>query len=72
MIKVSLLGIKTKTIPVMRHVLKNPKELNEFRIPLFVVNANRMNHLEKDFNQAIYNNTNNYRKIMYTYFEPYD
>jgi hypothetical protein len=72
MIKVSLLGMKTKTIPVMRHVLKNPKELNEFRIPLFVVSSNRMNHLEKDFNDTIHNNANNYRKLMYTYFEPYD
>ena len=72
MIKVSLLGMKTKTIPVMRHVLKNPKELNEFRIPLFAVSANRMNHLERDFNETIHNNSNNYRKIMHTYFEPYD
>jgi hypothetical protein len=72
MIKVSLLGMKTKTIPVMRHVLKNPKDLNEFRIPLFVVSANRMNHLEKDFNDTIHNNANSYRKLMHTYFEPYD
>jgi hypothetical protein len=72
MIKVSLLRMKTKTIPVMRHALKNIKDLNEFRIPLFVVNANRMNHLERDFNERIHNNTNNYRKIMHTYFEPYD
>ena len=72
MIKVSLLGMKSKTIPVIRYLLKNPKELNEFRIPLFVINANRMNHLERDFDDTINNNTNNYRKLMYTYFEPYD
>ena len=72
MIKVTALGNKTKTIPVMRYILRNSKELNEFRIPLFVVNANRMNHLERDLDDTMHNNTNNYRKIMHTYFEPYD
>jgi hypothetical protein len=72
MIKVSILGMKTKTIPVMRYLIKNSKELNEFRIPLLVFKDNRMNHLEKDFNDTIHNNSNNYRKIMHTYFEPYD
>ena len=67
-----MLGMKTKTIPVMRHALKNIKELNEFRIPLLVIKDNRMNNLERDFNETIYNNTNSYRKIMHTYFEPYD
>jgi hypothetical protein len=56
----------------MRHALKNIKELNEFRIPLLVIKDNRMNNLERDFNETIYNNTNSYRKIMHTYFEPYD
>ena len=72
MIKVSILGMKTKTIPVMRYLLKDSKQINELRIPLFVVNANRMNHLERDLDDTINNNTNNYRKIMHTYFEPYD
>jgi len=72
MIKVTALGNKTKTIPVMRYILRNSKELNEFRIPLFVVNANRMNHLERQLDSTIVNNTNNYRKTMHTYFEPYD
>jgi hypothetical protein len=72
MTKITLLGMKSKTIPVMRYALKNIKELNEFRIPLFVVSSNRMNHLEKDFDDTINNNANNYRKLMHTYFEPYD
>ena len=72
MTKVSLLGRNSKTIPTLRYILKNSKELNEFRIPLFVINANRMNHLERDLDSTIVNNTNNYRKIMHTYFEPYD
>ncbi len=72
MTKVSLLGMKSKTIPAMRYLLKHSKELNEFRIPLFVVNANRMNHLERDLDDTINNNTNNYRKMINTYFEPYD
>jgi hypothetical protein len=72
MTKVSLLGRKSKTIPAMRYLLKDSKQINEFRIPLFVVNANRMNNLERDLDDTINNNTNNYRKIMHTYFEPYD
>jgi hypothetical protein len=72
MTKVSLLGMKSKTIPVMRYLLKDSKESNEFRIPLFVVSANRMNNLERDLDETIDNNTNNYRKLMHTYFEPYD
>jgi hypothetical protein len=72
MIKVTALGNKSKTIPVMRYILRNSKELNEFRIPLFIVNADRMNHLERDFEDTIKNNTNNHRKMINTYFEPYD
>jgi hypothetical protein len=72
MTKVTLLGMKSKTIPVMRYLLKDSKESNEFRIPLFVVSANRMNNLERDLDETIDNNTNNYRKLMHTYFEPYD
>lgn len=72
MTKVSLLGRNSKTIPTQRYALKNSKEINEFRIPLFVVSSNRMNHLERDLDSTIVNNTNNYRKIMNTYFEPYD
>jgi hypothetical protein len=72
MIKVTLLGLKSKTIPVMRYLIKNSKESNEFRIPLLVIKDNRLNKLERDFKDTIHNNTNNYRKIMHTYFEPYD
>jgi hypothetical protein len=72
MTKVTLLGMKSKTIPAMRYLLKHSKESNEIRIPLLFVSANRMNHLERDLDDAMHNNTNNYRKIMHTYFEPYD
>ena len=72
MTKVSLLGMKSKTIPAMRYLLKHSKESNEFRIPLLFVSANRMNHLERDLDDTMHNNANNYRKIMHTYFEPYD
>ena len=72
MTKVSLLGMKSKTIPVMRYLLKDSKESNEFRIPLLFVSANRMNHLERDLDDTMRHHTNNYRKIMNTYFEPYD
>ena len=72
MTKVTLLGMKSKTIPVMRYLLKDSKNINEFRIPLFVVSANRMNHLERDLDDTMRHHTNNYRKIMHTYFEPYD
>jgi len=72
MTKVTLLGMKSKTIPVMRYLLKDSKNINEFRIPLFVVSANRMNHLERDLDDTMRHHTNNYRKIMNTYFEPYD
>jgi hypothetical protein len=72
MTKVSLIGRNSKTIPTQRYALKNSKESNEFRFHLFVVKETRMNHLERDLDSTILNNTNNYRKIMYTYFEPYD
>jgi hypothetical protein len=72
MTKVTLLGMKSKTIPVMRYLLKDSKESNELRFHLFVVKETRMNHLERDLDDTMHNNANNYRKIMHTYFEPYD
>ena len=72
MIKVTALGNKSKTLSVMRYILRNSKELNEFRIPLYFDKENRMYHLGKDFESAYKINTNNYRKMINTYFEPYD
>ena len=74
MIKVSLLGRNTKTNPVSRIYRLNSKreELTQIKYPLLNFKLGRLNHLERDFEETIDNNTNNYRKIMYTYFEPYD
>lgn len=72
MTRVSFIGRVSKTIQTSRYILKNPKELNHFRIPLLIAKENRMNHLERQLDSTIVNNTNNYRKIMHTYFEPYD
>jgi hypothetical protein len=72
MIKVTALGNKSKTIPVMRYILRNSKELNEFRISLYFDKEIRMHNLDRKFGITIKNNTNNHRKIMHTYFEPYD
>ena len=72
MTKVSLLGRNSKTIPNQMYALKDSKELNEFRFHLFLTKENKMSYLERDLDSTIVNNTNNYRKIMHTYFEPYD
>ena len=72
MTKVSLLGRNSKTIPTQRYGLKNSKELNDFRFHLFLTKENKMSYLERDLDSTIVNNTNNYRKIMHTYFEPFD
>ena len=67
--KATLLGNKSKTIPPRRFLIKNPKELNEFRIPLYFHKENRMYNLGREFESTININTNNYRKMMDTYFE---
>jgi hypothetical protein len=72
MTKVSLLGKKSNNIPTQRYALKNSKEINEFRFPLFLLKHHRINNLEKDLVDSMRNHTNNYRKIMNTYFEPLD
>jgi hypothetical protein len=72
MTKVSLLGRNSKTIPTQRYALKSSKELNEFRFPLFLLKHHRINNIERDLDDTMRHHTNNYRKIMNTYFEPYD
>jgi len=74
MIKVSLLTNNSKTIPSgFRYKIKNHRDdLNYIRFPFLANKLSRISNLERDFDDVIDNNTNNYRKIMFTYFEEYD
>ncbi len=73
MIKVTLSQGNTKTIPNIRsYKLREYRELNEFRIPFFGFKNLRLDTLEKDFDKSMSKNSFNYRKLMETYFEPYE
>jgi hypothetical protein len=73
MIKVTLAQNNSKTIPSIRsYKIREYKELNEFRIPLFGFKNLRLNTIGKEFDKSMSENSYNYRKLMETYFEPYD
>jgi len=73
MIKVTLAEIKTKTIPIVRsYRIREYKELNEFRINFFGSKTQRLDNIEKEFDKSMSKNSFNYRKLMETYFEPYE
>ena len=73
MIKVTLSQGNTKTIPNIRsYKLREYRELNEFRIPLFGFKNLRLDTIEKEFDSSMSKNSFNYRKLMETYFEPYE
>jgi hypothetical protein len=73
MIKVTLSQGNTKTIPMLRsYKIREYKDLNEFRIPFFVFKNLRLDTIGKEFDSSMTKNTNGYRKLMETYFEPYD
>jgi hypothetical protein len=71
-VKVALIPRNTKTtVSVRRAILDNMRLshfLNERNFTLS--NIRRQDILEKDMKLNF--DTNNYRKILYTYFEPYD
>lgn len=75
MIKVTLLGKESKTIHSSRFFrLKShtKDELNQIRFPLLASKLFKLDYLQRDFEETIDHNTNNYRKVMHTYFETYD
>ena len=73
MIKVTLAQNNSKTIPTIRsYKIRDYKELNEFRIPFFGFKNLRLDTIGKEFDTSMKNNSYNYRKLMETYFEPYD
>jgi hypothetical protein len=73
MIKVTLSQNNTKTIPMLRsYKVREYRDLNEFRIPLFGFKNLRLDIIGKQFDSSMTKNTNSYRKLMETYFEPYD
>ena len=73
MIKVTLSQGNTKTIPMLRsHKIREYKDLNEFRIPFFGFKNLRLDIIGKEFDKSMSKNSFNYRKLMETYFEPYE
>ena len=73
MIKVTLSQSNSKTIPNIRsYRIREYKELNEFRLPLFGFKNLRLDTIGKEFDSSMKINSFNYRKLMETYFEPYE
>jgi hypothetical protein len=73
MIKVTLSQGNTKTIPIVRsYRIREYKELNEFRINFFGSKTQRLDNIGKEFDKSMSRNSYNYRKLMETYFEPYE
>jgi hypothetical protein len=73
MIKVTLAQSNSKTIQNIRsYKIREYKDLNEFRIPLFGFKNIRLDTIGKEFDSSMKNNSYNYRKLMETYFEPYE
>ena len=73
MIKVTLSQGNSKTIPNIRsYRIRQYKDLNEFRIPLFGFKNLRLDTIGKEFDSSMKINSFNYRKLMETYFEPYE
>ena len=73
MIKVTLAQSNSKTIPNIRsYRIREYKELNEFRLPLFGFKNLRLDTIGKEFDSSMKINSFNYRKLMETYFEPYE
>ena len=73
MIKVTLAQSNSKTIPNIRsYKIREYKDLNEFRIPLFGFKNLRLDTIGKEFDSSMKINSFNYRKLMETYFEVYE
>jgi hypothetical protein len=73
MIKVTLSQGNTKTIPMLRsYKIREYRDLNKFRIPFFGFKNLRLDTIGKEFDSSMTKNTNGFRKLMETYFEPYE
>jgi hypothetical protein len=73
MIKVTLAQSNSKTIPMLRsYRIREYKDLNEFRINFFGSKTQRLDNIGKEFDSSMKINSFNYRKLMETYFEPYE
>jgi hypothetical protein len=71
-VKVTLCARDTKTTVSARiYRLRNQRDLNE-RFLFYYSNIGRLDTIKKEFASSINQNTNGYRKLIDTYFEPYD
>jgi len=72
-IKVTLCGRDTKTTVSQRtYRLRNYRDLNDNRFMFFYHNNKRLNMITREFDSSMTQNTNGYRKLIDTYFEPHD
>lgn len=71
-VKVTLCARDTKTTTSARtYRLRNQRDLNE-KFLFYFSNTNRLNNITREFDSSMNINTNGYRKLIETYFEPYD
>lgn len=70
--KVTLCARDTKTTVSQRiYRLRNHRDLNE-RFSFYYTNSRRLDIITREFDSSMTQNTNGYRKLIDTYFEPYD
>ena len=71
-VKVTLCARDTKTTASARaYRLRNHRDLNE-RFYIYFSNIRRLDIITREFDSSMTENTNGYRKLIETYFEPYD
>ena len=71
-VKVTLCERDTKTTASARaYRLRNYRDLNE-RFTFFYHNSRRLDMITREFDTSLTENTNGYRKLIDTYFEPHD
>ena len=72
MIKITLCARDSKTTPYGRgYRLRNTREFED-RFFLYISNIKRLDIVGKEYDDSMKKNSFNYRKIMDTFFEPYD
>lgn len=71
-VKVTLCSRDTKTTTSARaYRLRNQRDLNE-RFLFYFSNVGRLDTITRQFDSSMTKNAHGYRKLMDTYFEPYD
>ena len=71
-VKVTLCARDTKTtVSARAYRLRNQRDLNE-RFLFYFSNVGRLDSITRQFDSSMTQNAYGYRKLIETYFEPYD